>query len=244
MLENSVCLPEAAWRGPMFRRVNLIMIWPSQPNTLVSLLLLLCLAPVHPSMVYPRTPGKGKLSPEQVTSSLLKEGVARRGCAERWSWQPGTKACGCPRFPSFLEASRARELVAGNFTRVGPDRGGGQLKAPRGQRGRALGEPAAPVRAGAPPPWCAHGLHGVEWSDRLWRCLSSSFRFGKKSSRPQIPQHYSLSTCLDSFHEDVSCGISFKLRESQSEILEPHNQPPPHPARPCVSPLFKKQLWS
>lgn len=44
---------------------------------LVSLLLLLHLAPVHPSVVYPGAPGKGKLPPEQVVSGLLKEGMAR-----------------------------------------------------------------------------------------------------------------------------------------------------------------------
>ena len=163
-------------------------------------------------------------------SSLLKEGVARRGCAERWSWQRGQRPAGAPLPFFFAGGSRARELVAGKFTRVGPDRGGGQLKAPRGQR-------AGPWESRLPPSGLEPRLRDVptgstEWSGVTDCDTASAQALGleKIFPAPDAPTH-SLPTCLDSFHEDVSCGISFKSRESQSETLEPHNQPPP--ARVC-----------
>ena len=123
---------------------------------LVSLLLLLPLAPVHPSMVYPGAPRKGKLPPEQVVSSLLKEGMARRGCAGRWSWQLGTKACGCP-LPFFFPEG----LATGKFTRVGLDRDGGSRR-PHGGSG------AGPRASWLPPSGLEPRLRDVPTGSPEW----------------------------------------------------------------------------
>lgn len=149
MLDNSACLPEAAWKSKFKSRSD-----PASQTCLSAFFSYTWPLSTRPWST-PAAPGRESCR----LSKLLREGVARRGWARCWSWQLGQRPVGA-RVPSFLEASGPRGLAPGKFPRVGLDRG-------ERQRGRASGEPAAPVRAGAPPPCCVHGLRGVERSDRL-----------------------------------------------------------------------------
>lgn len=75
----------------------------------------------------------------------------------------------------------------------------------------------------------------VEWSavtDR--RCLSSSFRFGKKSSCPQIPQHRACRSVSTIFMKTFPAVSRGRLKGEPWSLK----------TSPRVSPLFKKQLWS
>lgn len=168
MLDNSACLPEAAWKSKFNHDPTQPAKHACQPSSLTP-------GPCPPVHGLPRRPREGKAAAWASCLEKAWPGEAGPG-AGPGSWGKGLWV------PASLLSWRRPGLEdwpLGNSPEWGWTGVGGSGAGPQGSR---------PPPSGLEPHLRAVSTGSVEWSAVTdWRCLSSSFRSGKKLLVPRSP---------------------------------------------------------
>lgn len=215
MLENCTCCPEAASRGSLFRKVNLIMAWPSQLDTLVC-------------SVFPLTPGrylsccgppgahwKVKLLPEQIRNSLPKKATAGISCGPHVGVGSQGEWLQLPCFLfTLFRMPPGTGLANGKFIWVVLVREGQELNAHAvshrtgsmcNQLALSELDPDTSESPLALPSHLEDGPRAV--CGNLWCYLSSDFWLEKEIFMAPNPQHVSCKMISVKRHEDILRGF-------------------------------------